>query len=263
LTDGAIVIPILMALAAAAPPAPAELPRSADLRERACQDLLRTAPERAVANAADWRAKGGGISALLCEGLAYAALERWPEAATAFETAAQAAERSRDRRRGDLWVEAGNGWLAGSDPAKAKRAFDAALAAGTLSPQMQGEVYLDRARAAVAAADVSGARADLDRGLALVPTDPFAWYLSAALARRQNDIARAKTDIGKAVTLAPEDAAVLLEAGNIFGLTGEVDAAKTYYQRAVRAGPGSPSGMAAASALAANGGPAPVPATAR
>lgn len=267
-----------MALAAAAGPAqPAPLPigrphaaspsaprPAADPREQKCRDLVRTAPDQAIQTATAWRAGGGGgIPALLCQGLAFAALERWPEAATAFENAAQAADRAQDRRRANFWVEAGNSWLAGNDAAKARRAFDTALAAGLLAPQMQGEVHLDRARASVAAGDVAGARVDLDRGLALVPNDPFAWYLSAALARRQNDLPRARTDIGKAVTLAPDDAAVLLEAGNIVGLTGEVDAAKVYYQRAVRAGPGSPAGLAAASALAANGGPAQVPATSR
>jgi tetratricopeptide (TPR) repeat protein len=277
LSDGANVIAILMALAAAAGPAqPAPLPigrahaaapstsrAAADPREQHCLDLVRTAPEQAVQTATAWRSGGGGIPALLCQGLAYTALERWPEAATAFENAAQAAERAQDRRRANFWVESGNSWLAGGDPAKARRAFDTALAACVLTPQMRGEIHLDRARASVASGDVAGARVDLDRGLALVPADPFAWYLSAALARRQNDLPRARTDIDKAVTLAPEDAAVLLEAGNIFGLTGDVDAAKTYYQRAVRAGAGSPAGMSAASALAANGGPAQVPVTSR
>lgn len=270
------MIAILMALAAASePPNPIPLPilrRShvaagqasaprvaSDPRERSCLDLVRTAPTSALETATQWRAKGGGIAATLCQGLAYTALERWPEAATAFEGAAQAAERAQDRRRGDFWVEAGNSWLAGSNPARARKAFDTALAAGTLAPQMQGEVHLDRARASVAAGDVPGARADLDKGLGLVPNDPFAWYLSAALARRQNDLARAKTDITKAVTLAPDDAAVLLEAGNIHGLAGEVEAAKGFYERAVRAGPRTPAGMAAASALTANGGTVPAP----
>src|SRR5581483_16834 len=214
--DGAIVIPILMALAAAlgpAEPPPLPIPRphaATDAREASCLALVRTAPQQALQQATDWRAKNGGIPALLCQGLSYTGLERWPEAATAFETAAQTAERAQDRRRGDFWVEAGNSWLAGNDPAKARAAFDKALQTGTLAPQMQGEVHLDLARAAVAAGDVATARADLDQGLALVPADPFAWYLSAALARRQDDLVRAKIDIDKAVNLAPDDAAVLL-----------------------------------------------------
>lgn len=255
------MIAILMALAAAAAPAgPARPHAAADGREKTCIALARTAPERAVESASDWHSKGGGIPAMLCQGLAFTALERWPEAAAAFEAAAQAAERAQDRRRADFWVEAGNSWLAGNDPAKARLAFDAALAAGSMAPQMEGEIHLDRARASVAAGDLPGARADLDKGLQLVPNDPFAWYLSAALARRQNDLARARTDIGKAAGLAPDDAVVLLEAGNISGLSGEVDAARAYYQRAVRAGPDSPAGRAAAGALADNGGPAPAPA---
>lgn len=257
-----------MALAAAAQAglAPLPIPRPNALsehRETTCLAQVRSAPEQAAATAAQWRAKGGGLSALLCQGLALAALERWPEAATTFETAAVEAERTHDRRRADFWVEAGNSWLAGSNPARARQAFDTALAAGPLPPQVEGEIHLDRARASVAAGDVAAARADLDKGLALVAADPFAWYLSAALARRQNDLGRAKVDINKAVTLAPDDAAVLLEAGNIFGLSGEVDAAKTFYERAVRAGAGSPAALAAARALAANGGPPPAPTQSR
>jgi tetratricopeptide (TPR) repeat protein len=263
------VIPILMALAAAAAPgglAPLPIPRPgalAEHREETCLAQVHSAPDQAAQTAAQWRAKGGGIPALLCQGLALTALERWPEAAAAFETAAVEAERTHDRRRADFWVEAGNSWLGAGDSAKARQAFDTALAAGPMPPQQEGEVHLDRARASVAAGDVAAARTDLDKGLALVPADPFAWYLSAALARRQNDLGRAKTDIDKAVTLAPDDAQVLLEAGNIFGLSGEVDTAKTYYQRAIRAGAGSPAALAAARALAANGGPPPAPTQSR
>jgi tetratricopeptide (TPR) repeat protein len=267
------VIPLLLALAAGPDliPLPIPRPHSATAqheavtgqREQSCLSQARSAPEQAVQTAIQWRASDGGLPALLCQGLAYSALERWTEAATTFETAAVEAERIHDLRRGDFWVEAGNSWLAGGNPARARQAFDTALGIGGLLPQVEGEIHLDRARASVAAGDVAGARADLDKGLVLVPFDPFAWYLSAALARRQNDLGRARTDIGKAVGLAPDDAAVLLEAGNISGLSGDVNAARSFYERAVRAGPGSPAGQAAASALAANGGAPPAPAQSR
>jgi tetratricopeptide (TPR) repeat protein len=260
------VIPILMALAAAAgppplPPLPIPRPHAvAGQKEESCLALARSAPEQAAETASQWRAKGGGIPALLCQGLAYTALERWPDAGATFETAAVEAERTHDIRRADFWVEAGNAWLAGGNPARARQAFDTALAVGSLQPQVEGEIHLDRARALVATGDVAGARTAIDRGLALVPSDPFAWYLSAALARRENDLGRARTDIAKAVTLAADDSAVLLEAGNIAGLSGDGDAARKYYESAVRAGPRTPAGMAAASALAANGGTVPTPA---
>lgn len=264
------MIPLLLALAAGPDliPLPIPRPHSATAhqeavtgqREESCLSQARNAPEQAIQTAAQWRARNGGIPALLCQGLAYSALDRWTEAANTFETAAVEAERAHDVRRADFWVESGNSWLAGGDPARARQAFDTALGIGGMQPQVEGEVHLDRARASVAAGDVAGARTDLDKGLTLVPGDPFAWYLSAALARRQNDLGRARTDITKAVGLAPDDAAVLLEAGNISGLSGDLDAARSFYERAVRAGPASPAGRAAAAALAANGGAAPTPA---
>src|SRR5579875_1223743 len=201
--DGGIVIPLLLALAAGPDLIPMPTPArpihtTTGDREESCLAQVKSAPEQAAQTAAQWRAKGGGIPALLCQGLAFTALERWPEAATTFETAAAEAERTHDTRRPDFWVDAGNAWLAGGNPARARQAFDTALQIGGRLPQVEGEIHLDRARASVALGDIAGARVDLDKGLALVPSDPFAWYLSAALARRQNDLGRARTDIEKA-----------------------------------------------------------------
>jgi Tfp pilus assembly protein PilF len=100
--------------------------------------------------------------------------------------------------------------------------------------------------------DAAAARADIDKGLALVPADPFGWYLSAALARRQGDLVRARKDIAKAVELAPAEASILLEAGNVAGLAGDIDAAKAHFARAAAAAPGSDAARSAQAALAAN-----------
>jgi tetratricopeptide (TPR) repeat protein len=246
---------ILLALAAAAPAAgPVDTPEN---RYRGCLALTRTAPARAAGQAQAWLGSGGGIMAAQCLGLAHAAQAHWPEAAAAFEAAAKDAEGRQDRRRADLWVEAGNARLAAGDPARARAAFEAALATRLLIPQLEGEVHLDLARAAVALGDPAGARVHIDKGLALVPKDAFAWYLSAALARQRNDLRRAQEDIARAVGLAPDDAAILLEAGNVAGASGERDAALGLYARAARAAPGSEAGKAAQAALAANGEPRP------
>jgi tetratricopeptide (TPR) repeat protein len=139
---------------------------------------------------------------------------------------------------------------------RARAAFDFALALPTLGPELRGEVHIDRARALVALDELPAARRDLDTALELVPGDGFAWYMSAALARRQSDLKRAQDHIAKAVALAPDDAEVLLEAGTIAGLSGEVEAAQGLYARAARAAPNSDAGRRAAAALAANGGEA-------
>lgn len=224
-----------------------------------CAAAIAATPEKAVAIANDWRIKGGGLDARQCLGQAYAKLGRWAPAATAFEQAAMDAQLSKDPRQADFWVQSGNAWLAAGDAAKARKALDQALIAGIAAPELEGEAYLDRARALVALDDPTGARADLDKGLGLVPGDPFGWYLSAALAQRAGDLARARADIAKAVAGAPDDAGVLLLAGNIAGLTGELDQARDLFTRAARAAPDSPAGKAASAALAANAGSEPAP----
>jgi tetratricopeptide (TPR) repeat protein len=128
---------------------------------------------------------------------------------------------------------------------------------------MRGEIHLDRGRALVALDDLPGARRDFDKAIELAPNDPFAWYMSAALARRQRDLKRAQEHIARAISMAPEDAELLLEAGNIAAMSGESDGARGLYAKAARAAPNSDAGRRAAAALAANGGvegpPAPSP----
>jgi tetratricopeptide (TPR) repeat protein len=204
--------------------------------------------------AGEWRLKGGGLKARQCLGLAYAKLERWAPAAASFEQAALDGDRDKDPARADLWVQAGNSWLAACDLPRARKAFDAALAVPGLTAELRGEVHLDRARAAVAAGDLAGARTDIDQGLKLVPNDPFAWYLSSALAVREEKSGRAKEDIAKAVTLAPDDADILLHAGTVAGIAGDTAGARSFYEKAARIAPASPAGRAAQAALAANSG---------
>ncbi|QPQ54658.1 tetratricopeptide repeat protein [Allosphingosinicella flava] len=215
-----------------------------------CLAEVRSAPAKAVETASDWRVKGGGLPARQCLGLAYVALERWQDAAVAYEQAAREAEGTKTPAAADFWTQSGNAWLAMNDAVRARAAFDAALKIEGTAPELTGEIHLDRARAGVALGDMSGARADIDAGLKLVPGDPFAWYLSAALALRENALSRAEADIAKALALAPDDADVLLQAGTIAGKAGKSDEARGFYERAAKADPNSEAGRAASAALA-------------
>jgi tetratricopeptide (TPR) repeat protein len=241
------VIPFLLLAAAMT----ASSSSADEARFVACSKLVETDPAKAVAEADAWRVANGGLLARQCLGLAYSAQGRWAPAAVVFEQAARDAEIRRDGRAATLWVQTGNAALAGDDPAKARLAFDRALALPVLSKQMQGETWLDRARAGVALKDLAGARADLDKAIGLVPADPMVWLLSANLALRQNDLPRAQGHIAEAVRLAPDDAAVAYEAGNVAAASGADEAARVAWQRAVQAAPDSPEGRAAAAALAA------------
>jgi tetratricopeptide (TPR) repeat protein len=240
--------------ASAPSPAPTVRPVPADdpaaIRYRACTDQVRANAEAAVDAANVWREQGGGLAARQCLGLALSALERWAPAATAFEQAAREAEAANDPRRTDFWVQAANAWLAGGDGQHAMADFDAALLTPNLSDQLRGEVHLDRGRAQVALGNSAAARTEIDRALQLVPADPFAWYLSAALARRDNNLARAGTDIARARQLSPDSPDIMLLAGTLAGQSGNMAEAERLYRQVVQSAPNSDAGRQAQESLA-------------
>lgn len=210
-----------------------------------CADEIKADPVAAVARADAWHLAGGGALARQCAALAYAAQDRWPEAATAFEQAAKEAAAAREAAAAQLWIQAGNARLAAGQGREAVAAIDAALVSGMLSGPAKGEARLDRARANVQAGDMASARTDLDEALKLVPQDPLAWLLSASLARRMEALDRAQADIGEAAKLSPDDASVALEAGRIALAAGAPDAARIAFEGAVRTQPGSDAARAA------------------
>ena len=250
-------------VAAPDPTKPAPEPRAASLsssenakRFEHCADLAVDDPQKAIDEANSWRIAGGSFAARQCLGLAYAQLERWTPAATAFEQAAHDAELARDGAAANLWVQSGNAWLAANQPAKAHTAFSAGLASGVLAGLDRGEAHLDRARAQVALGNNAGARADIDHALEFAPADPLAWLLSATLARRMDDLPRATKDIEEAGKRAPDDAAVAYEAGVIALRSGKLEAARAAWKGAVAAQPGSAGAKAAEAALAQLDAPA-------
>jgi len=258
-----MILPLLLLAAQAAVSGP---PDPAEQRFDRCVDLAENDPRAAEVEAGQWQRDGGGFLSHQCLGIAYASQTRWTAAGAEFETAARGAEVVRDKRAANYWAQAGNAWLAGGEPMKARSALNAALAAGTLEGLQRGEAHLDRARAFVAGGDLGDARADIDRSLTEAPADPLAWLLSATLARRTGDLPRAKKDIAEAVKLAGDDPSVQLEAGNIAAASGDEAGAKAAWNDAARLRPDSEAARHARNALkqfdapaAAGTAPAPAP----
>ena len=136
--------------------------------------------------------------------------------------------------------QAGNAALLAGDAATARTHLTSAIiAAGPNAPKFTAALLVDRARAHVELKDLAGARADLDRALALAPSDATALLLSAALAARQGDIGRAQRDIARASELAPSDPDVMLQQGTIAAAAGDLEAAKAVWGAVVKAAPGS------------------------
>nr|WP_294171037.1 hypothetical protein [uncultured Sphingomonas sp.] len=188
-----------------------------------------------------------GPAGAACRAVAATKANQPAVAAVEFETAAAAASGpARDR----ALAAAGNMWIAAGQPGKAALALDRALAGTGLQAEGRGEALLDRARAAEAQNDLKLARRHVTQAAQTIGADPFLWYFSAALAIREGDAATAKTAIGRALSLAPNDALVLFEAGHVHHFAGEIDKARDYWRRAAAAEPTSPTGKAAAAALA-------------
>jgi Tfp pilus assembly protein PilF len=219
-------------------------------RTVACKALIARDTPAAIEQAGAWAERDKSAAARQCLGLAYVAAERWAPAQAALEQAAADAEAQHVGQPAELWSQAANAALAADQPAKARADIDRALAIPGLAPTLAGEAWVDRARADVALEQLPQARIDMDKGLALVPQDPFAWLLSATLARRQNDLPRAQKDIAVALKSAADDPAVQYEAGNIAAAAGQHDAARLAWTRAAQLGPADPAGKAAAALLA-------------
>ena len=225
-----------------APPPSAMTPQS-------CAALVKSDAAKAEAEAAKWRAAGGGIPARACLGMAQVGQEHFIQAAGTFETAARDAQIADSREAIILWMQAGNAALLADEAVRARTSFDRVLEMTGMSDEGKGEVYLDRARANVAAKDLNAARVDLDQATKLVPRDPLGWLLSANLARKQGDLPMAFTAIREAARLAPTDAAVAYEAGNIAAASGQIEDAKAAWTRAAQADPTGDAGQATALAL--------------
>jgi tetratricopeptide (TPR) repeat protein len=199
------------------------------------------------------------MAARQCLGIAQATLEQWPAAILTFETAAKEAQIVQDPMAVVLWMQAGNAALAGDEPARARTAFDRALALPGLSDEMKGEVHLDRARAGVAVNDLAGAKDDLTEAVRLVPRDALGWLLRANLARKMKDMPLAFSAIRQAASLSPNDPSIAYEAGNIAAASGNMDDAKAAWTRAAQLAPDSNAGQAAALALKGGDGAATKP----
>ena len=219
--------------------------------------ILLIAAAVAVAPAVDRCPAVVTADALVCRALEAQKSGQADEAAESFEEAAKTSS-DKDPKTARMWVAAGNLWIAANQPGKAALDIDKALALPGLEGEQRGEALLDRARAAEAQNDFTGARARLTDAAAIIPDDPFVWYFSAALAIREGDVANAQSSIAHALKLAGDDPAVLFEAGHVAHAAGDDAKARYYWQRSASLDQNGPIGKAARDALAMLPAPATI-----
>ena len=226
-----------------------------------CLDKARTDPTTAIAEAGQWLGEAAGARDSYpqqCLGLAYTALSRWRAAEQAFLAARDALPADAHFRRAQLGAMAGNAALAENRGAAALVALNAAAhdaeAAG--DDALQAVMHVDRARALILQADEAEAGAALERARALDPQSPYAFLLSATLARRQGKLAEAQAFIETAAALAPGYPEIGLEAGVIAMLGGREDAAEASWRSVLEVEPGGEAAATARGYLAQLDGPA-------
>ncbi len=251
-----MITPFLAASLALAAQATAEPPRtSADDRLLVCLDSARTDPATAISEAGEWLAGTGGEQRShpqQCLGMAYTALLRWQAAEQAFVAARDVLSAEARFRRAQLGAMAANAALADNRPAAALVLLDTAAldAEATGDDALHAIVQVDRARALAALDDEAGAGAALEQARTLDPQSPYAFLLSATLARRQGDLAAAQAFIETAAALAPDYPETGLEAGVIAMLDGREAAARASWESVVAIDPDSETAATARGYLA-------------
>lgn len=225
--------------------AQASLPQTAEAAKLAtCLELAASDPATAVLTASTWLRESSGAEqafAHQCLGNAYATMLNWEAAERAFLTARNTALAIDHRYRARLAAMAGNAALASGNEEAALADFGLALgdadAAGDAG--LAGEIQIDRARALVALGQVDEADAALDVARSNAPQNAEGWLLSATLARRMERFDTALSQIATAAALDPFNPLVALEAGLIYALSGNDEAAVKSWRSAIELDPRS------------------------
>jgi Flp pilus assembly protein TadD len=238
--------------AAAAPAGPRTV---AEDRLSVCLKHARTDPTSAIVEASAWSSEASGVDDSYpqqCLGLAYAMLLRWDAAERAFLAAREAAGADDHFRRAQLATMAGNAALAGERAVDALASLELAAndAAVSADDGLRAMVEVDRSRALVLQGREAEAEAVLASARMLDPQSPFAWLLSATLARRLGKLDQAQGYIETASALAPAYPEIGLEAGVIAMLGGHQEAAEASWRSVVEMAPDSAEAASARSYLA-------------
>jgi tetratricopeptide (TPR) repeat protein len=248
-------IAILSALLAQAAPvaaanAAAPPPSTVPVRLASCLAEARRNSDAALDLADSWLSEAKGPDEAMprqCLGAIYSQQGDWTLAEQSFLDARTAVPAAEAARRARLAAAAGNAALADGRNDDALEALDLAKgdAGRAGETALLGEVEVDRARALVPLNRMKEADEALANARRDAAQSSDTWLLSAALARRENNLAMAQQYIQKAVELRPIDPEIGLEAGRIAALSGREDAARKSWQSVVDADPSSESAMKA------------------
>ncbi len=211
-----------------------------------CVAFARANPKEGLERAKVWKDQGGGFYADHCIAMAQFLLHDYAAAAQRFEALATAMLGMPSVQRAQALDQAGQSWLAGRQPGRAKAAFDAAI-------QLNGDdadLRIDRSEAFADLGQYWDAIDDLNRAIELAPSRAEAYIYRGTAYRYVDARELALEDIQHGLALAPNSTMGLLERGNLRRLSGDVAGARQDWLRVTELAPQTPEGKAATVNLA-------------
>jgi tetratricopeptide (TPR) repeat protein len=212
--------------------------RAATADYAACLALVERQPEKAVAEAEAWLAKGGGINARRCQARAFTALGRYADAAQAFAEAAVSiapGARLASGERAALLAQAGQAWLVAGRGDRAEALFSEAVALFPADPELR----IDRAQALADQGRWLEAIDDLTRALAIDPQGIDARVLRGSALRQAGELVRALDDLNLALSRDSGHLEALLERGLVRAQQGDEVGARHDWTQVVGLAPNS------------------------
>lgn len=206
-----------------------------------CVGFARQHPKEGLEKAKQWREQGGGFWADHCIAMALFILKDYAAAAKRFEELAAAMMGMPADQRGITLDQAGQSWLDAGDFARAKAAFDGAIA----FKGDDAELFIDRAQAFAALKQYWEAIDDLNRAIDLAPRNAEAYIYRASAYRSVDALDLALEDIERGLAITPNNVLGLLERGNVRRLKGDASGARQDWQSVVKLAPDTPAGKAA------------------
>jgi tetratricopeptide (TPR) repeat protein len=211
-----------------------------------CVGFAREHPKEGLEKAKQWREQGGGFWADHCIAMAFFLLKDYATAAQRFEELAAAMMGMPAEQRAIALDQAGQSWLDAGEFARAKAAFDGAIA----FKADDAELFIDRAQAFAAVKQYWEAIDDLNRAVDLAPRSAEAYIYRASAYRAVDALDLALEDLGRGLEIAPNNVLGLLERGNVRRLKGDAAGARQDWQSVTKLAPNTPAAKAAKANLA-------------
>ena len=213
-----------------------------------CVAFAHDNPKEGLERAKGWKEQGGGgFYADHCIAMALYELHDYAGAAQRFEALATATFSMPPLQRALTLDQAGQAWLAGHEPARAKAALDAAI---QLAGGKNADLFIDRAEALADLSQYWDAIDDLNRAIELAPDRADAYIYRGTAYRYVDSRELALEDIQHGLSLAPDSTMGLLERGNLRRLNGDIAGAQQDWLRVTKLAPSSAEGKAASVNLA-------------